>query len=271
MTGPTARRTLRGSFAVSTVLVGAVAGAVLLSGSDQPVTAHPYPPWQELPPPPMTPRAHALGVQVGHRVLVLGGRDRTGAPLRDGATYDLRTGLWRRVTSPVPVRPDDHLVVAGGVVVLRHAAGGHRASWWTFDPKYRAWSSIRGVPSGAGVPSSLGSEVYVLSGARVVVLSVQLGRWTPLPADRLRPALRPRVLTATPRGPVVTGYAGSSRERVSDRWDGLAWHRSRSGATKDRRAWPGSRPAGLSRQAAGIWAGGRLILVGRTHAWIYTP
>ena len=49
-------------------MVAALLGAILLSGSDQPVTAHSsYPHWQVLPAPPLAPRTHALGVPAGHR------------------------------------------------------------------------------------------------------------------------------------------------------------------------------------------------------------
>src|SRR5689334_20999307 len=146
------------------VLAGAVVGAVRLSGSDQPVTAHSYPHWQELPAPPLTPRTHALGVHAGHRVLVLGGR-RAGAPaLRDGAAYDLRTGIWHRVRAPVAVTDRDTAVEAAGIVVLRHVRSGHPASWWRYDVRREVWSPLRDVPPGTGEPSSFASEVYAVSG-----------------------------------------------------------------------------------------------------------
>src|SRR5215510_10635182 len=89
------------------VLAGALVGVVLLSGSDQPVTAQSYPHWQELTRPPITPRVHALGVHVGHRVLVLGGFRPGAGALRDGASYDVRTGSWRHLRLPVAVTDRD--------------------------------------------------------------------------------------------------------------------------------------------------------------------
>ena len=61
---------VRAAGAPLALAVATTIGVVLLSGSDQPVTAHPLPHWQELPAPPLTPRAHALGVYARHRILV---------------------------------------------------------------------------------------------------------------------------------------------------------------------------------------------------------
>ena len=55
---------------VLSVVLVAVLGAVWLSGSDEPVTAHPYPHWQELTAPPLSPRIHAAGIRVGDDVLI---------------------------------------------------------------------------------------------------------------------------------------------------------------------------------------------------------
>ena len=126
-------------------LLGAAVGAVLLSGSDQPVTAHVFARWQQLATPPLSPRTDALGVHVGHRVLVLGGRQ--GSVLRDGATYDLRTGMWRHLRMPVAVTDRDHAVAAAGVAVLRHARPGRPATWWRYDPRIDVWSRMRHLPA----------------------------------------------------------------------------------------------------------------------------
>ena len=127
-----------------TTVACAVAGAVLLSGSDQPVTAHPYPHWQQLAAPPISPRTHALGVHVRHRVVVLGGFGRSGLALRDGAAYDVRTGLWHRLRTPAPITDRDRAAVAAGVVVLRHRRPGLSPSWWRYDVRRDDWSRMGG-------------------------------------------------------------------------------------------------------------------------------
>jgi hypothetical protein len=255
------RRPLRRALASSVVLVGAVTGAVLLSGSDQPVTARPYPRWQQIATPPLTPRTHALGVHARHRVLLLGG-SRPGAPaLPSGAAYDLRTGIWHRLRIPIPVTDRDSAVVAARVVVLRHVRPGHRASWWRYDVQQDAWSPLRSLPPRLSAPFAFGSEVYAMSGRRVAVLSVQLGRWTRLPADPLRPELIPRTVTASRSGTVVTGsLAARPRRLIADKWDGLSWHRRRSTSAQPVTAAPDG--------AIRVHVGGRTLVVRGDRAWI---
>lgn len=270
MNGPRVRSVAPRAMAA---LVVAIVGAVLLSGSDQPVTASSYPRWQQLAAPPLSPRTHALGVRVGQRVIVLGGVRSGTVALRDGAAYDLRTGIWHRLGTPVPVTARDDVVAAAGVVVLRHALAGGSGSWWLLDPRRDTWSPIRHVPArlSAG-PSAFGSEVYAMFGRRVVVYSVQLGRWTRLPADPLRPVLRGGRVTASSGGTIVRGYAGRSRAPVEDRWDGLAWHRTRSGVTDRAGVGPPLLPDGVPRHGVTrIRVGTRLVAVSGNRAWIHTP
>jgi|1186.fasta_scaffold96410_2 hypothetical protein len=271
MTRPSAPRVTSRALAT---LLGAVVGVVLLSGSDQPVTAHPYPRWQALAAPPLSPRTDALGVRIGQRVLVLGGVRSGTHRLRDGAAYDLRTGIWHRLRTPVPVTDRDDVVVAAGVAVLRHVRTGQAASWWSCDPGGRGrWARLRHLPARLSAqPSAFGSEVYALSGRRVVVYSVLLGRWTRLPADPLRPVLRDGRVTASVAGTVVHGYAGRSRAAVADRWDGLAWHRTRDTASGAAGTAADLLPAGVPRRGAtSIPVGTRLVVVSGNHAWIHTP
>ena len=249
---------------VTATLLAAVIGAVLLSGSDQPVTAHAYPHWQEIASPPLSPRVHALGVQVRHRVLVLGGFRPGASALRDGAVYDLRTGIWRHVRTPVGATDRDAAVFAAGVVVLRHLRPGRPAVWWRYDVRQDSWSRLRGVPPDAFAPSAFGSEVYVLSGRRVVVYSVQLGKWTPWPADRGRPSLNHRRVAASRSGTLVTGYvAGRPHRLLADRWDGLTWRRSPSTTMRPVTA----PPDGATR----VHVGGRTLVVRGGRAWIRLP
>jgi hypothetical protein len=253
----------RTAFRALATLVAALLGAVLLSGSGQPVTAHSYPRWQPLPAPPLTPRTHALGVAAGPRVLVLGGL-RAGVPARGGAAYDLRTGIWRRLDTPVAVTDRDAGAVAAGVLVLRHVRPRHSATWWRYDVRHDVWSRLSDLPPRASVPSAFGSEVYVVSGRRVLVYSVQLGRWTPLAPDRQRPRLVDATVRASRSGTVVTGHpAGRPDRMLADRWDGLSWHRTHA-----------TRPEVVTAAADGdtrVRVAGRTLVVRGARAWIRLP
>ena len=245
-------------------LLTALVGVVLLSGSDPAVTAHSYPHWQALPSPPLGPRTHALGVAAGYRVLVLGGLWSDTRPVRDGAAYDHRTGRWRRVPTPVAVTDRDAAVVAAGVVVLRHVHASGRQSWWRYDVRQRAWSPMTAVPARLSVPSAFGSEVYAVSGRRVAVYSVQLGRWSSPPVDPRRPALRRATVTASREGTVVTGHPlGRPHRLVADRWDGLRWQRTRVTRAPSVTA----APDGATR----VRLGGRTLVVRDGRAWIRLP
>ena len=249
---------------IAATLLAAFIGAVLLSGSDQPVTAHAYPHWQEVASPPLLPRTHALGVPVGERVLVLGGA-RPGAPaLRNGAAYDLRTGIWHHLRTPVGLTDRDTSAVAAGVVVVRHVRPGRPAAWWRYDVRQDSWSRLGDVPRGAFAPFAFGSEVYALSGRHVVVYSVQLRKWTPLRADPLRPLLRHRRVSASRAGTVISGYSAAHPDRLlEDRWDGLRWRRTPATTDRPVRAASG----GTTR----VRVGGRTLVVRGDRAWIRLP
>jgi hypothetical protein len=243
--------------------LAATIGVALLSGSDKPVEAQSYPHWQRLPAPPWLPGADRVGVRIGHRVLVLGDRD--------GGVYHIRTGAWHHLRTPVPAARRDRVVSAGGVAILQHVRLGRPASWWSYDARADTWSRLRHLPERLSAPSASGSEVYALSGRRVVVHSVHLAGWTRFPVDRLRPVLHPRRVTATASGTVVRGYVGRSHLAVADRWDGLAWHRSRA-ATVHRVVRPTLLPPGVPRhRATEVRVGTRLVVVSGSRAWIHTP
>ena len=246
-------------------MAAALLGAIFLSGSDQPVTAHSsYPHWQVLPAPPLAPRTHALGVPAGHRVLVLGGL-RSGTHARhDGAAYDLTTGVWHRLRVPVAVTDRDSAVEAAGVVVLRHQRAGLPATWWRYDVRGDRWSRVHDVPRRLAAPSAFGSEVYAMSGRRVVVYSIQLGRWTSFPRDPHRPVLIRPTVTASRAGTVVLGHTPGHPHRVfADRWDGLRWHRARAAAA----------PLVIvpTDGATRVRLGGRTLVVRGDSAWIRLP
>jgi hypothetical protein len=106
--------------------------------------------------------------------------------------------------------------------------------------------------------------VYALSGRHVVVYSVALDRWTPLPADPHRPGLRHRAVAASRSGTVVSGYAASHPHRLlADRWDGLRWRRMRAVTQRPVTA----APDGATR----IRVGGRTLVVKGDRAWIRLP
>jgi hypothetical protein len=246
------------------VLVATMVGVVVLSGSGQPVTAQSYPHWQELPSPPMAPRTHALGIRAGHEVLVLGG-SRPGTPaLRDGATYDLRTGRWHRRHAPIAVTDRDIAVVTAGVVVLRHTTGAGSTSWWRYAVRQDTWSRLRHLPPDLHAPSAFASQVYALSGHRVVVYSVQLDRWTRLAADPRRPVLRHATVTASRSGTVVTGSTRAHPHRLlTDRWNGLRWRRSPAVTSR-----PVMAPADGSTR---VHVDGRTFVLQDGRAWIRLP
>lgn len=245
-------------------LLAALLGAALLSGSDQPVTAQSLSHWQELARPPLTPRTHSLGVHVRHQVLVLGGV-RPGLPkLRSGAAYEVRTGRWRSLRTPVALSDRDTAVVAAGIVVVRHLRHRRPATWWRYDVRQDAWSRLGGLTFRLSHPTSFGSEVYALSRRRVYVYSVQLDRWTPFPPDPFRPLLLDRTITASLTGTLVTGHpAGHPDRLLADRWDGLRWHRSRSTSAPPVTA----PPDGATR----VRIGGRTLVVRGGRAWIRLP
>lgn len=254
------RRTTRRVLAwVAGVPLGAVVGMVLLSGSGQPVTAHAYPHWQPIAPPPLSPRTDPLGVHVGHWVLLLGGRHGASRP-RDGAAYDLRTGIWRHLPTPVALSGRDVSVAVGRALVVGSGQGAG-SSWWYLDPGRQAWSRMTGVPAPLRAPSAFAGALYALSGRRVEVYSTQLDRWTTLPPDRLTPPLHGTRVTASRTGTTVSGRAAG--RLVADRWDGLRW--TRSAAT------PAPAPSGHSGGEVRLDVGGRVFLVRDDRAWIRLP
>ncbi len=199
-------------------------------------------------------------------MLVLGGRGADGLPLRDGASYDVHTGRWRHLRTPIALTAADDAVAADAVAVIRQA-GPTSTTWWAFDPTPGTWTSLRRVPDCAGVPTAFGSEVYAIAGRHVVAFSVALDRWTPLPGDRHRPSLTGRHVAASRVGIVVTGHAPGSSAVVQDRWDGLTWHRTRTGSVTYR--GPGPLPAGVpASRATRVRFGGEWLVVAGDHAWI---
>ena len=264
MSRGTTRRVLARLAGISAV---AIAGMVQLSGTGQPVTAQPHDSWQSIAVPPLSARTDALGVRVGHRVLVLGGRGPAGTALRDGASYDVQTGRWRRLPTPVGLTSSDRAAAAAGVALVRHT-GATGVTWWAFDPTPGTWTRLREVPRGAAAPFAFGSEVYAIAGRRVVVFSVALDRWTTLPPDPLRPAFHGLRVGVSRAGTVVTGHIRAGG-LVADRWSGTRWERVQA-SLGGPHVGP-LLPAGVARRGATVVPlAGRLLVVNRGQAWIHT-
>lgn len=238
------RRRVAAAVAAVAVVATAVAGT-LVSGSQRAEgPSGQVGQWRELPTPPLSPRANSLSVWTGRDVILLGGEPSPCPPnadcgyrghigLRSGAAYNAATNSWRPIPpAPVPVGPGDRLVVADGVVVLRHVRPDG-SSWFTYEPDHNRWSRIDGVPAGVGdLPSAIGPRVYVTAGRRVAVYDVTRFRWSLLPPDAIRPALAQRTVTATDVGPVVTGVDSTQPNDgrtpsllLADVWDGTGWRR----------------------------------------------
>ncbi len=236
------RRVAVGVAALAVAAVG-FAGTLALGSPNAEGPSAPTGQWRELPTPPLSPRADAVSVWAGREVIVLGGVTDPCPPsadcavpdrlLSDGAAYDPGTNTWRAIPpAPVGVGPGDRLVVADGVVVLRHALP-HGSRWFTYEPDHNRWSRIDGVPPGVGdQPSALGSRVYVPAGRRIAVYDVNRFRWSLLPPDPIRPPLTERTVTATDVGPVVSGVDATRPNDgrtpslvLADVWDGGQWRR----------------------------------------------
>lgn len=235
------RRLAVGAAAVAVIAVAA-SGSLVGTGRVSIGPSHSRGEWRELPAAPLLPRAYALGVWTGGEAIVLGGETKPcpdtycaqqPREMRDGAAYSPQSNSWRRIPpAPVPVGPGDRLVVADGVVVLRHSLP-HGSSWFTYEPDHNRWSTIGDVPDGVGdLPSAYGSKVFVPAGRRIAVYDVTSFRWSLLPRDPNQPRLVQRRVTATPYGPVVTGYDSTqpqdgtvSNPVVADVYDGTSWHR----------------------------------------------
>jgi hypothetical protein len=197
--------------------------------------------WVELPAAPLSPRSDALSAWTGTEVVVLGGSPNPCPPnadcaspdreLRDGAAYDPTTKKWHPIAdAPVPVGPGDRLLGAGGRLVLRHWQQ-HGSRLFVYDPGADEWTRIPALF--ADLPSAYGDDVYGFDArpsrkGRLVMYDAARGVWDErIPRDPHQRLLQPRV-TATPYGPVVTGYLalnGVSLPVTADLYDGTSWHR----------------------------------------------
>jgi hypothetical protein len=198
-------------------------------------------------------------VWTGREAVVLGGESDPCSPsadcatpsdeLRDGAAYDPRTNAWHRIANaPVPVGSGDRLLSAAGRVILRHWQH-HGSRLFVYDPATDVWFEIPSFFK--DLPSAYGDDVYGLGAGkahdgRVVMYDARAGTWNErIPRDPMRPRLLHRRVTATPYGPVVTGYQflnGNTDLVTADLYDGTSWHRLPGTAiTGNDWAWAGDR------------------------------
>ena len=116
-------------------LLGAVVGVALMSGSDQPVTAHAYPRWQQLAAPPLVAarrRARGPAWATGCSCSVASASD--GVALRDGASYDLRTETWRQPAHADRDSGRDRGRRGRGRGGGAPRRAARRLRWWRYDP-----------------------------------------------------------------------------------------------------------------------------------------
>ena len=237
-----AKRRLAVGVAAVTVAAVAVAGSLVGTGRVSIGPSQHNGQWRELPAAPLSPRANAQAVWTGHEVIVIGGERHPCPPgadcavsddgLSDVAAYNPETDSWRRIESaPVPVVPGDRLMASGDFVVLRHAQPSGGSAWFVLDPDRNHWLRLRDVPKRIGdLPSVLRSVIYATAGRHVVSYDVSRGAWSTLPADPITPRLAQRRVTATPYGPVVTGYTSVNGSDpmstvTADLYDGTSWRR----------------------------------------------
>jgi hypothetical protein len=278
------RRLAAGAAAVAVVAVAA-AGSLVGTGRVSLGPSGSRGEWRELPSAPLSPRAYSLGVWTGREAIVLGGESKPCPPnvdftcsageLRDGAAYDPRTNTWQRIAkAPVPVGPGDRLLSAAGRVILRHAQP-HGSRLFVYDPATNEWFEIPSFLQ--DLPSAYGDDVYGLGNdhahrGQVVMYDARAGTWNErIPRDPIRPRLNQPRVTATPYGPVVTGYPAASgrglRPVTADLYDGTSWRRlPPTNVTGNDWAWVGDRMIdfdsfahqGTDVQPGGLQAGGQL-------------
>lgn len=270
--GTRLRARRRATLAVAAVAVVAVAtgGSLLGTGRISIGPSDTHGDWHELPAPPLSPRAYAESTWTGRELIVLGGTSDPCPPnascvgpekeLSDGAAFDPATDTWRSIAdAPVPVGPGDRLLRVGARVLLRHPVEHGSAQWFRYDPTRDSWTPIDEPVGNADLPSAFGARAYVIAGRRVFSYDVASSGWAALPRDPITPRLTNRRVTATPYGPVVTGYEpqdGIVDFVSADVYDGTSWHRFHTNITGNDWAWVGDRMVDFdSSQHQGVDAG----------------
>jgi hypothetical protein len=165
--------------------------------------------WSRLPVSPLAARREAIGEWLGDRFVVVGGW--TGPPcppsadcipsefpaLRDGASFDPRTGEWRRIAkAPIPVSGWNSAVAGGFLYLLtgEEWRTDSPAAVLRYDPAADEWVRF---PAPAGEANSLvavGGHLLAISSsdefgpAADWLLDPDSGEWTALPDDPLGPS-----------------------------------------------------------------------------------
>lgn len=259
------RRRVGAGAAVAAVIAIGIAGSLVGHDDRADVPSGQVGHWRELPAPPLSPRALALGVSTGREIIYLGGERRPCAPvvscdlamtpsqaaryygfLRDGAAYDLASGTWRRIASaPGFVESGDEAAFAAGQLFVDTSRG-----WFAYDVRGDTWSPFHARwREGYGV-SPVGDRIAGQTGSgRAIVYDARHAAWKVYPADHLRPRLGGLEVSGTPSGPVLGGYDTSrpydihqGSPALVDVWNGHAWHRlPQTGQMERGFVWTGRR------------------------------
>jgi hypothetical protein len=258
------RRVLAGAAAVAVLAVG-VAGSLAGTRDHADGPAAPRGLWREIPAPPLSPRALALGVWTGRDVIYLGGERRPCSPgvscdaamtnaqaaraygwLEDGAAYDVASGTWRRI-APAPdyVESGSEAAFAAGHLFVDTNRG-----WYAYDVRRDRWSDFSTRWLQGYAVSAVNDLVYGQTAAgKVAAYDARSGRWTTYPEDTIRPRLGGATVSGTPSGPVLGGYDASTPYNIHhgsptlvDVWDGQAWRRlPQTGQMERGFVWTGRR------------------------------
>jgi hypothetical protein len=162
--------------------------------------------WSTLPPSPLSARQGATAVVVGNEVLVFGGRDTPvcgpagscalppGAPLSDGAAYDVDAGRWRRLADAPALLDVAAVAVLDDVVYLLTVDQDRAAAFLSYAVADDSWDVLPapGTPWLRLVAVADGIAAIRLTHedepAADVWYDPQRRTWTPLPADPNTPA-----------------------------------------------------------------------------------
>lgn len=219
--------------------------------------------WAPAAPPPLGPRVDPAVVWNGTAVLVFGGSDPACPalgpcplpPLRDGATYDPRSGTWRAVDDlPVGLDVTVAAPTPDGMVV-----GRPDGTPWRYDAGTDDWSRMAAAPDGLDRYAVAGDRMVAYAASQQVIGPADhlfdpfMRRWQPVPRDPLGPMEdrqmvwvgRSLVLTGTAIDPEAGGVVRAAR--LDDALDDDAgWTELPDGPVTPGTGWVGTR-VGLVR------------------------
>lgn len=259
--GNSARRRrpiVTGLVAVACLAAVAATSAVIATRDDsrrpEPAPAPGSGDWTRLPAMPLSPRANALTVWTGDKVLVIGGNVdnlcppnadcvSAGTVARDGAAYDPDARAWTSIAAP-PVDLLDaspHAIVGDVLLVAsyRESTPDGAVGWdfHTYDVSDDRWGRAP-EPAGtrvgfSGSPSVLDGRLYAPGNdGHVLVLDPEASRWTSLPMSPHQPTIGMDHVLATPEGVVALGLDSTQPNDgikpsllLAEIWDGTSWRR----------------------------------------------